>query len=140
MKTSGVLICASIFLMIDVSCNDMLADFTVNKIVNQYPGDVRISNAPGASDYPSLAWTGAEHGVAWCDTRDGNSEIYFTRISAAGIKQSQDIRITNAPETSSYPSLDWTGTGYGVVWVDSRDGNEEIYFARLSPDGTKIIP
>ena len=31
-----------------------------------------------------------------------------------------------------------TGTEYGVAWQDDRDGNVEIYFARLDPSGNKI--
>ena len=39
-----------------------------------------------------------------------------------------------------YPSLAWTGSEYGVSWRDDRNGNDEIYFARLNDTGTKLIP
>lgn len=32
----------------------------------------------------------------------------------------------------------WTGSEYGVAWIDLRDGNEEVYFVRLGADGTKL--
>ena len=126
--------------------------------------DVRITNAIGSSVYSSLTWTGSEYGMAWTDFRNDpdqncgghdencNYEIYFARISASGVKIGGDIRITNDPDVSYYPSLIWTGSEFGVSWQDFRndlnhycdiqyspyDCNYEIYFARISADGTKI--
>jgi len=100
--------------------------------------DVRITNDPKMSELPSLVWAGSEYGVSWQDDRDGNWEIYFARISGAGTKIGADTRITNDANNSLYPSLVWTGSEYGVTWDDDRDGNHEIYFARISAGGTKI--
>ena len=100
--------------------------------------DVRVTNAPLDSVYPSVAWTGSEYGVAWYDKRDGNYEIYFGKLSASGAKIGSDVRVTDAALDSVYPSLVWTGSGYGLSWFDSRDGNNEIYFARLDASGAKI--
>lgn len=47
------------------------------------------------------------------------------------------MRITNNTASSVYPSLVWTGTEYGVTWEDTRDGNYEIYFARINSAGVK---
>ena len=100
--------------------------------------DVRITNAPGDSHQPSLVWTGTEYGVSWFDGRNGNYEIYFARITANGTKIGADVRITNDPDYGYAPSLVWTGTEYGVSWWDNRDGNDEIYFARIAASGTKV--
>jgi hypothetical protein len=91
-------------------------------------GDVRVT-ADGF--VPSLVWTGSGYGVAWQDDRDGNWEIYFARLTPEGVKVGGDMRVTTAASSSAYPSLVWTGSGYGVAWYDHRDGNNEIYFARL---------
>jgi hypothetical protein len=32
-------------------------------------------------------------------------------------------------------ALAWSGNQYGITWVDSRDGNPEIYFARRDANG-----
>ena len=32
----------------------------------------------------------------------------------------------------------WAASEFGLVWADGRDGNNEIYFARLDADGTKL--
>ena len=87
---------------------------------------------------PSLLWNGIEYGIAWADYRDDNYEIYFTRISPLGLKLTSDIRITNAPTGSRAPIMVWTGENYALTWQDQRDGNFEIYFARLAPDGTRL--
>jgi hypothetical protein len=100
--------------------------------------DVQISNNSSNSDAASLAWTGSEFGVAWMDSRDLNFEIYFARISAAGSKLGSDTRITNDSDASWNPSIAWTGSEFGVSWQDDRDGNDEIYFARISAAGSKV--
>jgi hypothetical protein len=100
--------------------------------------DLRLTTSPGASSNPSLAWTASEFGVTWQDNRNGNNEIYFTRVSAAGAKIGAEIRLTNAPGSKVSPSLVWAGSEFGASWVDGRNGNREIYFARISGSGAKI--
>ena len=49
------------------------------------------------------------------------------------------IRLTSATGDSINPSFVWTGSNYGVVWSDARDGNKtEIYFAMIDKDGNKV--
>ncbi len=98
----------------------------------------RVTQSPQNSSRSSLVWTGSEYGIFWHDDRDGNYEIYFARLAPSGNKIGTDTRVTNAPGTSSYPSAVWTGSEYGVSWHDYRDGNYEIYFARLDASGSKL--
>lgn len=86
----------------------------------------------------SLAWTGSGFGVVWDDVRNGAREIYFARLDADGHKIGVDVRITNAPGQSTIPQLAWSGSEFGLLWSDERDGNPELYFARLGPTGLKI--
>jgi predicted RecA/RadA family phage recombinase len=53
-------------------------------------------------------------------------------------KAGADIRVTNDPNSSIEPSIVWTGSEFGLAWTDGRDGNFEIYFARLDSSGSKI--
>ena len=101
-------------------------------------GDVRVTSSPGAGWSPSLVWTGSGYGVAWRDDRDGNNEIYFARLGTAGVKVGDDVRVTSSSGSSSYPSLVWTGSGFGVGWEEYHEGDYEIYFARLTADGEKV--
>ena len=100
--------------------------------------DLRVTSVAQFDSYPSLAWTGSEFGVSWYDYRDGNYEIYFARVSSSGAKLGSDLRVTSDASSSSYPSLAWTGSEFGVSWSDNRDGNWEIYFARVSSSGSKL--
>ena len=100
--------------------------------------DVRITRNDGGAFEPTLVWTGSEYGVSWYDTRDGNREIYFTRISANGVKLGDDIRITHDNAPSSSPHMKWNGIDYALVWADGRAArgepvaDMEIFFTRGS--------
>ncbi len=109
--------------------------YTVELLGSSRLLDVRISDSAYATWQPSLVWTGSGYGVAWQDRRSGDSDIYFARISAAGRKQGEDVRISWAPGPSRAPRLVWAGAEYAVAWDDSRDGNQEIYFARVDASG-----
>jgi len=86
-----------------------------------------------------LAWTGSGYGLVWTDSRDGNLEIYFARLSESGEKLGQDVRLTDDPNSSSTPGLVWDGFAFGVVWVDTRDElSRSIYFVRIDPEGRKL--
>jgi hypothetical protein len=100
--------------------------------------DVRITRDWRDSGDPALAWSGSQFGLAWTESRDSNHEVYFTRVSAAGAKIGTDIRVTNNPAASGNADLAWSGSEFGLGWQDDRDGNQEIYFTRLSAMGTKI--
>lgn len=100
--------------------------------------EVRVTNAAGNSESPSLVWTGSEYGVVWHDSRDGNAEIYFARLSGTCLRVGSEVRVTSAPESSQSPSVVWAGSEYGVAWNDNRDGGWDIYFARLAESGERI--
>jgi len=118
--------------------NDEIYFARIDSSGNKIGSDVRITNDVGGSGHPSLVWTGTEYGVSWYDNRDGNTEIYFARIDSTGAKIGTDMRITNDAGLSENPSLAWANTEYGVSWIDNRDGNTEIYFARIDSSGSKI--
>jgi len=96
--------------------------------------DTRVTGDTSDSGLSSLVWTGSEYGICLRDNREGNHEIYFVSLSAAGVPGTE-VRITDAIADSTSPSLVWTGSEYGVAWRDRRDGNAEIYFALLSAAG-----
>jgi large repetitive protein len=117
---------------------DLTPDAEVFDAAPCTPVELRVTNATGSSSEASLVWDGTGYGVAWGETRDGNGEIYFARLDADGVKIGDDVRITNDASTSEAASLVWTGTEYGIAWYDRRDGNYEVYFARIDAAGAKI--
>lgn len=101
--------------------------------------DVRLTEAPGDSVAPAVAWSGTELGVAWADSRTGSPAIRFARLDGAGRMIGSDVQISNASSSpGAGASLVWNGTGWTVAWHDTRDGNVEIYAAALASDGSRL--
>lgn len=102
--------------------------------------DPPVLITPSAAAFrPSLATAGSsQHGVAWADARTGDLEIYFAVVDDNGNNLTGDVRVTSAPGNSINPSLVFTGSEFGLAWMDARTGNFEIFFARLAADGTKL--
>ncbi len=75
--------------------------------------------------------------LVWHDSRDGNSEIYFKKSTDGGTTWSTDQRLTNASGNSTEPAIVLGGPGkIYLVWIDTRDGNSEVYFKYSEDDGT----
>ena len=110
----------------------------VDRSGNKIAGDVQLSAGTGNSSAPDLAWTGNVYGVAWQDDRDGNDEIYLALVDRLGVQIGTDIRVTRNAGASHAPRLAWNGSDFAVIWEDDRDGNWELYFARLDANGLKI--
>ena len=98
--------------------------------------EVRVTNSPGTSRHPSLAYAGSGYGVAFEDTRDLDREIYFQRLDSSGALVGSAVRVTNAAGESAEPALIWNGTRFGLAWRDERDENAEIYFMLIEADGS----
>ncbi|MBN2352266.1 MAG: hypothetical protein JXD23_06830 [Spirochaetales bacterium] len=106
--------------------------------------ELRVTNNATYSTSSCIAWTGTEYGLVWNEAEtDGtpDTNIYFTRIDALGVKQGNDIAIVAAADSSciNTGAFVWTGTQYGMAWYDYRNGssNCEIYFARYDASGTR---
>jgi hypothetical protein len=101
-------------------------------------GELRVTTGPANAVGPVLAWSGSAYGLAWIDSRDGHTEIYFARLDASGAKIGADVRVTQVSSSKNGVRLVWSGSEYALAWTDNRDGNDEIYFARLDASGAKI--
>jgi hypothetical protein len=97
--------------------------------------DTRLTNNTAESQYPSVTVSGSIVNVVWEDYRDGNYEIYFKRSTDDGINWGADTRLTNNTAYSEYPSVAVSGSVVHVVWQDTRDGNNEIYYKRSTDAG-----
>jgi hypothetical protein len=73
--------------------------------------------------------------VVWRDYRDGDWEIYYKRSTDGGVSWGTDTRLTNNSAFSLYPSVAVSGSIVHVVWMDNRDGNDEIYYKRSTDGG-----
>jgi hypothetical protein len=97
--------------------------------------DVRLTNDDSVSWSPSIGVCDSIVHVAWWDRRDGNYEIYYKKSIDNGVTWEQDVRLTNDDSVSWSPSIGVCDSIVHVAWVDTRDGNLEIYYKRSVDNG-----
>jgi hypothetical protein len=96
---------------------------------------VQRSNAAGRSLRSSVAWTGAEFGIAWEDDRDGDMQTFFARCDANSAPLGVDDVAAPTTGRSFGPSLAWSGSVYGVAYEDNRNGLYQVFLALLDASG-----
>lgn len=89
---------------------------------------------------PSLDASGSGYGLVWTDTRDGNQEIYFRRLTSALATTGSEIAVTSDSSISQAPAITWNGGEFGVAWTDYRSGAAELWFTRLTASGGGASP
>jgi len=98
--------------------------------------DTRLTNNIYQSNPPSLAVSGAFIHIVWSDFRDGLQKIYYKRSTDEGTTWDADTRLTNYPAISNEPSIAVSELCVHIVWNDTRDGNEEIFYKISTDRGT----
>jgi hypothetical protein len=116
--------------------NDIFYKHSTNGGIN-WSNDVRLTNDWGDSENPSIAVSGENVHVVWCDDRTVNFEIFYKRSTNSGLSWGPDTRITYDNASSCYPYATVTDTTVHVVWTDNRDGNGEIYY-KSNPSGNPV--
>ncbi len=102
------------------------------------PYGIAISVAANWQLSPSVSFDGINYFVVWQDQRSGSSDIYGSRVNQSGVVLDPDgIDISTAIDDQGYPSIvyDWNDSLYFIVWDDERNGDADIYGARVNPTG-----
>jgi len=71
--------------------------------------------------------------VAWVAKDGADAQAHVARVDAHG-KRVKDVRVTTGPSAKSDVSIVRVTGGFVIGWVDARDGNGEVYAARLGAD------
>ncbi|MCK4235378.1 hypothetical protein KAX75_13185, partial [candidate division WOR-3 bacterium] len=88
---------------------------------------------------PPVAFDGINYLVVWEDNRNGNVDIYGARVDTSGtVLDTSGFAISIAIDNQQNPSVAFDGINYLVVWEDFRDGDADIYGARLDTSGTVL--
>ena len=101
---------------------------------------------------PSIAYDGADHlYLCWSDRRSSEPDIYAGKYNRAGMRindekwASGDVKINddstfNAWRTESAIAYSNDGEDEAIYfsWKDSRNGNYDIYSAKIDSNGNKI--
>lgn len=113
-----------------------------------FSANMRIDDGVGtsfASGMPRIAVdTSGNVYVVWNDNRDGNSNVYLARSTNDGSTFSSSVRVDDTGASSSAqgnPDVAASRNGLvAAVWMDSRNGKYEIYFAASSNGGVSFGP
>jgi len=97
--------------------------------------DTRLTNNTAWSFSPTIAVSCLLVHVVWEDNRDGNFEIYYKNSTDGGITWGTDTRLTNNTAWSRFPTIAVSDSFVHVVWIDERDGNDEIYYKKSTNGG-----
>ncbi|HVP58341.1 MAG TPA: hypothetical protein VMU02_09605, partial [bacterium] len=103
------------------------------------PAGFAICAPGGPQEYPDVASDGTNYLVVWQDKRSGAYDIYAARVTSAGtVLDPAGIAVSGASADQLHPAVAFDGADYLVVWDDYRNGNYDIYGARVALDGTVL--
>jgi hypothetical protein len=92
----------------------------------------------GDANWPNMAWTGQAGAIVYYQWRDERPQIFMSFVDPKGnrIGGLHDLQVSNGSGgTSKYPDVVWTGSEFGVMYVDTRDGGPSLWFQRVSCHG-----
>ncbi|WP_437326383.1 hypothetical protein [Sorangium sp. So ce381] len=112
-------------------------------------GGVAIAAAPPLpADAKGKGAVQGESVIAWVARERGETQVYLTKVDATGAKVAQK-KLTTAPRKkqggaaseASDVAIAYDGAGgFIVAWIDTRDGNAEVYAARVDRALNRTAP
>ncbi len=121
----------------DVAASEMVLRFAS---VNRYGTRVAPRDLLRRGFASALAVAPIEGGhlLAWSDIIDRTSMAHALVVSDLGEVRRGPWRVDDSPAFAATLHLARSDDGYGVVWVDGRDGGSRVYFARLEARGERV--
>ena len=131
----GVALLASLFPWAWAGCDTAVNSPPISSFIPA------MTAAADDQERPVVASDGKGYLVVWQDRRSGNRDIHGTRVDAQGkVLDTHGFVIAKHPSVQARPRLAFDGTQYLVTWEDSRNGNFDIYAARISTAGKVLDP
>lgn len=87
----------------------------------------------------SFASTPNEIMMAWVANEGGDPQVHITKFDPQGKKQG-DLLMTSEKGDAHSVNIAWVEDGYVVSWIDGRDGNGEVYLAKVSKNLKMLLP
>ncbi|ABS25884.1 cell wall/surface repeat-containing protein [Anaeromyxobacter sp. Fw109-5] len=97
--------------------------------------ELLISGAPLHQTQPAVACASGACLVAWRDGRAGGPDVYGARVAGASVVDAGGLPISRAGSSQGRPAVASDGSGYLVVWNDTRSGTSDVYGSRVGADG-----
>jgi len=104
------------------------------------PAGNLLLTSEGNKNEPVAAFDGNNFLIVWRDDRNGEDDIYGARFTADGILIENEFPVSTAPGDEWGEEIVFDGTNFFVVWIDLRNGNEDIYGARIDQSGNVLDP
>ncbi|MEO0080991.1 MAG: hypothetical protein ABIL25_01705 [candidate division WOR-3 bacterium] len=107
------------------------------------PDGIPVSTRQRNQSDPAVAFDGTNYLVVWQDDSSGQYayDVYAARVTPQGtVLDPGGITVSAGPEREVRPRVTRLGTGFLVVWLDKRNGNDDIYAARVSSAGVVLDP
>jgi hypothetical protein len=96
---------------------------------------ILIAGGIGAQGRPSVAWTGQSFLVVWEDD-EPTIHLRAARVREDGkVIDPEGFSVVDGPGFEFRPAVAFDGTNAMVAWSDSRDGDSDMFVARVRPDG-----
>jgi hypothetical protein len=107
--------------------------------------DQFLSPGSNFADDASVAWSSSkkEFLVVWTDSRGGigTEDIFGNRVTEGGVILDGDgFPISQEDGAQRAPDVAWSGRRFHVVWSDTRNGDADIFGARVHAKGTVDDP
>lgn len=98
--------------------------------------DTLVENpGTGSANWPNIAskGDGLSSAIVYYQYRRSRPQIFLANIDSAGNKVGGDLQVSSTPPTANakYPEIAWSGSNFGVTWLDARDGLSQAYFAAV---------
>jgi hypothetical protein len=75
--------------------------------------------------------------LAWVARGSTGAHVHLARFDRSG-RRLRDVQLTTSRGDASSVALAWAGDGWLVAWVDTRDGNGEVYAAKVDRDLQRV--
>jgi hypothetical protein len=109
------------------------------------PAGFVVSQAVQGQNDPAISFDGTNYLVAWQDRRDSvSSHIYGARVTPAGaVLDTNGFAISQGAGQEFAPAAAFDGANFLLAWtqmIGSFPPELNIYGARVTPDGTVLVP
>jgi hypothetical protein len=77
--------------------------------------------------------------TAWVAHHDTGAQVHVERLDGHGHRV-KEVQLTTAKGDANSVAIAWAGDGWLVAWVDWRDGNGEVYAAKIDRNLNRVSP
>ncbi len=94
--------------------------------------EIQVSNS--ISINPAVGFDGIRYFVVW----ESNTDIFGRFVNTSGSISDSNLAICVAADSQAHTSVEFDGLNYWVVWQDHRNGEWDIYGARVDTAGNVL--